>query len=129
MSSKYRPGDRIIVGTTVQELSVEDAENLNAGGRLVALEKKIIALDPQLIARCDEAVSQSKVAFESLAKNSDEAITGFFKTLARRLGDDTIFSRIMEVNETDVLMARQRDRKSTRLNSSHEWISRMPSSA
>ena len=28
-----------------------------------------------------------------------------------------------------VVLARDRDRKSTRLNSSHEWISRMPSSA
>jgi hypothetical protein len=31
--------------------------------------------------------------------------------------------------EGDSEILRQRDRKSTRLNSSHEWISRMPSSA
>ena len=33
------------------------------------------------------------------------------------------------VNEVGAKMAEARDRKSTRLNSSHEWISRMPSSA
>ena len=31
--------------------------------------------------------------------------------------------------ETNLLFSNQLDRKSTRLNSSHEWISRMPSSA
>ena len=30
---------------------------------------------------------------------------------------------------TDTIVYRELDRKSTRLNSSHEWISRMPSSA
>ena len=129
MSSKYRQGDRIIVGATVQELSFEEAENLNAGGRLVALEEKMIALDPQLVARCDEAVSRSRVAFENMAMNSDEAITCFFEILARRLEDDTTFSRIMEVNETDVLMARQRGRAIGRLEITPKMRSDMIESA
>ena len=42
--------------------------------------------------------------------------------------------RIVPANATDLLLVLPRelvelDRKSTRLNSSHEWISRMPSSA
>ena len=35
-----------------------------------------------------------------------------------------IYDRLSEQEKREV-----RDRKSTRLNSSHEWISRMPSSA
>ena len=45
--------------------------------------------------------------------------------LRRLLDSFGIQSRVFYTNfETDV-----EDRKSTRLNSSHEWISRMPSSA
>ena len=35
----------------------------------------------------------------------------------------------LEGTENRITVARNQDRKSTRLNSSHEWISRMPSSA
>ena len=35
----------------------------------------------------------------------------------------------LRLEETSLLLASHGDRKSTRLNSSHEWISRMPSSA
>ena len=40
--------------------------------------------------------------------------------------------KVIDIREQlveDVLLREKSDRKSTRLNSSHEWISRMPSSA
>ena len=36
---------------------------------------------------------------------------------------------VLDVTKADAVQAAAADRKSTRLNSSHEWISRMPSSA
>ena len=41
----------------------------------------------------------------------------------------TVFLLAMWVGFEVITKVPQRDRKSTRLNSSHEWISRMPSSA
>ena len=45
---------------------------------------------------------------------------------------DAIEAAVMETSRGRWFLseyARRKDRKSTRLNSSHEWISRMPSSA
>ena len=38
-------------------------------------------------------------------------------------------ARVTLTDTQATIVVRQKDRKSTRLNSSHEWISRMPSSA
>ena len=53
------------------------------------------------------------------------------RNIEPRLGKWTLPAGFMELGETVAEGAARetRDRKSTRLNSSHEWISRMPSSA
>ena len=56
-------------------------------------------------------------------KKADYFMEGTTKSM--NIGVYTLFKG--EVNDVDI--AYVRDRKSTRLNSSHEWISRMPSSA
>ena len=52
-----------------------------------------------------------------------------FPTSALHVIDSTL--NILGMNAIDLAMPHDiiKDRKSTRLNSSHEWISRMPSSA
>ena len=48
---------------------------------------------------------------------------GIRPTSTTQLSDKNVFDRVLEADNINL------DRKSTRLNSSHEWISRMPSSA
>ena len=43
--------------------------------------------------------------------------------------DQKCYNELMAVRENVLEYLKTLDRKSTRLNSSHEWISRMPSSA
>ena len=58
--------------------------------------------------------------------SSTPAITGVTTTA---LSNITLFKNRVWFVQKDTLKAWYLDRKSTRLNSSHEWISRMPSSA
>ena len=43
--------------------------------------------------------------------------------------EDNDFIPLLSAEDEDQMRQEKLDRKSTRLNSSHEWISRMPSSA
>ena len=63
----------------------------------------------------------------TLAALKSATPTNEFDRIARDVAQERLSSelRLSESHEARVLL----DRKSTRLNSSHEWISRMPSSA
>ena len=58
----------------------------------------------------------------SVSQSTDENVPEFFKSSV-----GSIDSKL--INDTEEIVVPKLDRKSTRLNSSHEWISRMPSSA
>ena len=62
-----------------------------------------------------------------------EGLDKFRKTAAKLYGsemDEVVLAALQELGEpTQHSLLAYLDRKSTRLNSSHEWISRMPSSA
>ena len=64
------------------------------------------------------------------AHDIDDGVRSGLLTLAQ-LGDVPLFNRYRQQTQDEfpALSGRRLDRKSTRLNSSHEWISRMPSSA
>ena len=64
-----------------------------------------------------------------LSVGVDAIETNTFGANLGNLAEYGIPDRIYELAEAGARIARQTDRKSTRLNSSHEWISRMPSSA
>ena len=70
-----------------------------------------------------------------LGKFNDEFVTPEHLLLAMVMGNDAVSSMLKEAGLTEkglmlsIKELRKGDRKSTRLNSSHEWISRMPSSA
>ena len=60
-----------------------------------------------------------------------ESKATFVNAIMRKLAAKTLNEHLSEYSDGSItsLSIRYRDRKSTRLNSSHEWISRMPSSA
>ena len=58
------------------------------------------------------------------SSQADIEIAGFFAAIFAWGNRTTILNKSREL-----LALMDKDRKSTRLNSSHEWISRMPSSA
>ena len=76
--------------------------------------------------------SDHEIFLRELVSNAVDA-TQKLKTLASKgefkgeMGDLTI--KVSLGKDTITISDRGIDRKSTRLNSSHEWISRMPSSA
>ena len=84
---------------------------------VVACDQKITALESD-IASISVTVEQEEVALLNFQKNLDQQ--------KRTLIDAQKNVHNSELNAREL---KDRDRKSTRLNSSHEWISRMPSSA
>ena len=74
------------------------------------------------LAQLFEAARQAAEAVVSPESGEDEYLRRFAFLLPR-----SVQQRIAEVARRPLLS--EADRKSTRLNSSHEWISRMPSSA
>ena len=83
----------------------------------------------------DAAVTRAIAATEGIAVPSsdrDAALVGWYRDLAEAAREASAAERrVLGDGAADAVVARidPLDRKSTRLNSSHEWISRMPSSA
>ena len=68
----------------------------------------------------------TKRTFEIYRYDPDTDVKPYMQTIEVELDgtERMLLDALMKLKEVD-----PRDRKSTRLNSSHEWISRMPSSA
>ena len=73
--------------------------------------------DPAMLKRARDAWMSGNFLNEFIPIPED------LKIVAGRVGGDTDPEQVLLVSQQAT------DRKSTRLNSSHEWISRMPSSA
>ena len=114
----------VIVGITLGAVAL----NINPSQRqMLYNEAQRIALLMQL-ARDEAIVRNQALAFESDSLH--------YRFLIRQnnewqplLGDELLRERAYRVAPLNLRLDPVRDRKSTRLNSSHEWISRMPSSA
>ena len=78
--------------------------------------------DSTVGARRELRIERLVAAGDALARDDDGRVV----FVDSALPGETIEAEFVEVKRD---FARARDRKSTRLNSSHEWISRMPSSA
>ena len=56
-------------------------------------------------------------------------LAGFYSNNAKKTGINGFYINKVDADRGELVLSSFQDRKSTRLNSSHEWISRMPSSA
>jgi len=94
LAQQFRAGDSIyIVESTEQVLHIPSAE------RRIA----------------EQSVDRAEEAFGQLASAPDQSISDFYSGFADRLADESIWSRIQEINESDVAKARERNRSTTRL--------------
>lgn len=93
------------------------AEQFRAGDSIYVVEatEEILLVPAQERAVAEAAVTRAQDAFSSLSAAPDPAISDFYAGFADRLSDDVIWSKIQQVNETDVAEARQRNRSTTRL--------------
>ena len=121
----FRPGSsEVIAGRSVADgfAGVALGSTLRMGGR----DWTVVGL-----------FDAGKSGFDSeIWGDSEQMLQAFrraaFSTVVLRLADPEGFERVRELVDTDprlTLEAKREDRKSTRLNSSHTDISRMPSSA
>ncbi|MEN9822111.1 MAG: putative gamma-glutamyl phosphate reductase protein [Actinomycetota bacterium] len=111
-------GERLLVGgDRVVVVSPELAAAFSPGDRLVVVPDsgRILHLPAAEIARAGAAVGAASAAFAGLAQCSDDDITAFFESFARRLEDDTCFAAIAQANAADVASALERGRPTGRL--------------
>ena len=62
-----------------------------------------------------EKLERSKVAFYDLGGVSDDQLNHFYDAFAENLANDAIWDQIKEVNDEDVMLAKQKGRSTTRL--------------
>jgi len=99
VAKKFQPGDAVLV--------VEET------GQVLHLPAK----DRQVTAA---AVGRAEAAFAKMGGVSDEQISKFFESFARRLEDEAIWARILAANEADVSTAKAKGRSTTRLVASQK---------
>lgn len=116
--TKLEPGQPIVFdGNRVARVSDELAADFRSGDRLVVVAGSGALLHIPLAewSTATEAVGRAYRAFGLLGATSDDAITDFYRSFARRLGDDSTFAPIAEANDADLAAARERGRSTTRL--------------
>ncbi len=94
LASAFEPTDRLVVVQSTGDLL-----------RIPSADWRIAA----------GAVKRAHRAFSALGAVTDQQITAFYETFARRLSDDSAFSPIAEANRADVEQAQARGRTTTRL--------------
>lgn len=67
-----------------------------------------------------KAVSRALDAFSKMGAVSDEQIGLFFKTFADNLAEDSVWSKIEEINQADVHAAKEKGRSTTRLEATEK---------
>jgi glutamate-5-semialdehyde dehydrogenase len=94
VAERFRPGDSLVYSDATDELLL-----------IPAAEKRVAA----------GAVSDALAAFEQMRGVSDVMLNQFYAAFAQRLASDTVWSRVLEINQVDVDDARRRERSTTRL--------------
>ncbi len=94
LASAFSEGDRLIVVQTTGDLLHVPADAWQIAG---------------------DAVEAASNAFARMGAISDDQISSFYESFARRLEDDATFAPIAEANAADVERAKKRGRTTTRL--------------
>jgi glutamate-5-semialdehyde dehydrogenase len=94
LAARFAPGDSVLV--------VQDS------GELLHVPKHV----QELVTGC---VSRALAGFTALGTVDDAAISQFFERFAARLGDESVWERVVQANAVDVASAQQRGRSTTRL--------------
>ena len=128
--SKAHSDQSLVSGDAVAKVAIYDEK--------IKISKENIDANRKALRQMDEAVDQV-MGRSTDEKGADKAVAirrSQQKERSRMLAEiETEQKKITQLNEERAPLAAEfrkvesEDRKSTRLNSSHEWISRMPSSA
>ncbi|HEY4333764.1 MAG TPA: aldehyde dehydrogenase family protein [Ilumatobacteraceae bacterium] len=104
-------GDRMVA------VPADLAAAFTRGDRLVVVQDTgaLLHIPAVEFAKVGAAVGRAQAAFAALAGVGDDAISEFYDTFARRLGDDAIFAPIAAANAADVATAAASGRSTTRL--------------
>ena len=125
--AEYRIIDLVCLNTEKEGvLSAGASASDSESNWFAAGEHHISADDVKLLPRYN--TTRLLMDIRQHMKPSDK-LAVLHKILGYILATSTIVCKIMIFTDNHQLMQEYLDRKSTRLNSSHEWISRMPSSA
>jgi len=110
-------GDWVAVGRTFVQVSQEMAATMQPGDQMLAVSTtgQLCRIPAHVAVLVSEAVETAQRSFVELSQVSDAQITTFFETAAQLLADDSIFSRIVAANASDVSDAIKRGRSTTRL--------------
>ena len=139
------PGEKVLVvgGATgytaaliadigAEVVSLEEDAGLAATARTALAGTTVTVAEGPLTAGWDAAAPYDLVFFDGAIEVLPEAIAAQVAEGGRIVaieGAGLSARAVVRVKSSGRLSPRMGDRKSTRLNSSHEWISRMPSSA
>lgn len=112
-----REGDRVLVGSNVIRVSAEFAAALRPGDEVLGVASlgHLRRVPSSIRANVSASVDVAVGAFRDLQSCSDEDVSVFFDSAARRLGDPTVHRLIAGANALDVESARDRGRSTTRL--------------
>ena len=110
-------GDWVAVGRTFVQVSQEMAATMQPGDQMLAVSTtgQLCRIPAHVAVLVSEAVETAQRSFVELSQVSDAQITTFFETAAQLLADDSILSRIVAANVSDVSDALSRGRSTTRL--------------
>lgn len=104
-------------GNRVVEVDDALAAAFRDGDRLVVLQDSgdLLHIPAEDWASAASAVGAAAGAFSAMGAVDDDQIKSFFLAFARRLEDDAMFAPILEANQRDVTVAREKGRSTTRL--------------
>ncbi len=93
------------------------ADDFHAGDHLIVVNQNgaLLRVPAQVQRIAAAAVEKAHAAFGAMGAVTDESISVFFDSFARRLSDDAMFGHIADANAGDVAAARERGRSTTRL--------------
>ena len=114
-------------GNKVAFVSAELAGVFSPGDHLIVVQTSgdLLHVPREIWALSQEAVGNAYSAFTQMGTVTDEAITAFFDSFAKKLEEDDTFGPIEEANSVDVKEAKSKDRSTTRLELSETMRSNM----
>ncbi len=125
--------DQLTAGTTVLsaagktfQVSESLARDFCPGDSVIANDVAGLMLIPaQEQALATQAVDRAIAAFEQMEAASDEQLVAFFHHCATLLGDQSVWQKIVAVNQVDLANAKARGRSTTRLAVSEQMRGNM----
>lgn len=112
------PGMTVIFGgNKIAKVTPELAAAFKAGDHLIVVHKTgdILHVPAEIHKLVSEAVGRALEAFEALHSATDDQFTQFFNVFANMLANNSIWDKIKEANDKDVMRAKSRGRSTTRL--------------